>query len=217
MKLLFKFMNEVHKVGTGWGGNTKVVIYSSFKGHHEVVWSIFHSLAIYYFRNNAQYMSICKLSTAWNWTLIKVPINYLNYLNYLNIYIYIYIYTANHKICPLVIKVYYFWQLVIKCFIIFFFLINTLVFPSFLQIFNGVEFLPQVSYLIRNMRSAKKISNSSSKSKNAWWYDVSGKCIGRDHTFQQKASVIAVKFIVIAVHATSNTMQYYEWRHVLQS
>ena len=40
---------------------------------------------------------------------------------------------------------------------------------------------------------------------------------GETILFQQKESVIAVKFIVIAVHATSNTMQYYEWRHVLQS
>ena len=39
----------------------------------------------------------------------------------------------------------------------------------------------------------------------------------KDHTFSTE-SVIAVKFIVIAaVHATSTTIQYYEWRHVLQS
>ena len=30
-------------------------------------------------------------------------------------------------------------------------------------------------------------------------------------------NVIAVNFIVIAVHALPNTIQYYEWRHVLQS
>ena len=54
--------------------------------------------------------------------------------------------------------------------------------------------------------------------KNVRKYDVSGKMkTQKDHTFQQTESVIAVKFIVIAVHATSNTIQYYEWRHVLQS
>ena len=38
----------------------------------------------------------------------------------------------------------------------------------------------------------------------------------RDHTLSTE-NVIAVNFIVIAVHALPNTIQYYEWRHVLQS
>ena len=47
--IIFKFMNEVYKMGSGLGGNiTKLLMFFFFKGHHEVLWSIFHSWAIHY-------------------------------------------------------------------------------------------------------------------------------------------------------------------------
>ena len=73
--IIFKFMNEVYKMGSGLGGNITKLLMFFFRWPPWSFMINFSQLGDTLFWNNIEYMMICNLWMSWNEILIQVRPN----------------------------------------------------------------------------------------------------------------------------------------------